>query len=294
MWAPTWERVRGAIASPWRARSRAADRGRPPGRPRVPTSRDHHADGDRPPTAPRRRARTRRRQRPPPGREGFRDTGLPAAGRGGGGSARRAARRRALPRGRCLRLTGRRGGISGRTGRSRTVAAGRGSLLLGPGRRKRIRHQPARPPSGAWLPAVLRIAAAAYLDPAFQRRPDRRAHHPDRCGPALAAAAVPGGFPAMDGTRGRHRRRQPGHPRPGPTSPGWSSGRRPARSRTCTKGDVTVVESTVDDLDPFGCGLRSFRRCGRLRLPAGLLVHSFVVRLLSTAAPGRSSPPAVR
>ena len=95
-------------------------------------------------------------------------------------------------------------------------------------------------------PAVLRIAAAAGLDLASG---DLTGERTTPTGAALlAAAATPGGFPAMTvravGTGGGGRDTQD---RPNITRVviGTSGAERDLR-----EGDVTVVESTVDDLDP--------------------------------------------
>jgi pyridinium-3,5-bisthiocarboxylic acid mononucleotide nickel chelatase len=95
-------------------------------------------------------------------------------------------------------------------------------------------------------PAVLRIAAAAGLDLAGG---DLTGERSTPTGAALlAAAAAPGGFPAMTvravGTGGG-RRETPDRPNITRVVIGKSSAEQDLR-----EGDVTVVESTVDDLDP--------------------------------------------
>jgi len=96
-------------------------------------------------------------------------------------------------------------------------------------------------------PAVLRIAAAAGLDLASGG--DLTGERSTPTGAALlAAAAAPGGFPAMTvravGTGGGGRD-TPDRPNITRVVIGESS----AEQDLC-EGDVTVVESTVDDLDP--------------------------------------------
>jgi pyridinium-3,5-bisthiocarboxylic acid mononucleotide nickel chelatase len=95
-------------------------------------------------------------------------------------------------------------------------------------------------------PAVLRIAAAAGLDLAGG---DLTGERTTPTGAALlAAAATPGGFPAMTvravGTGGGGRD-TPDRPNITRVVIGASGAERDLR-----EGDVTVVESTVDDLDP--------------------------------------------
>ena len=95
-------------------------------------------------------------------------------------------------------------------------------------------------------PAVLRIAAAAGLDLASG---DLTGERTTPTGAALlAAAATPGGFPAMTvravGTGGGGRD-TPDRPNITRVVIGASGAERDLR-----EGDVTVVESTVDDLDP--------------------------------------------
>jgi len=95
-------------------------------------------------------------------------------------------------------------------------------------------------------PAVLRIAAAAGLDLASG---DLTGERTTPTGAALlAAAATPGGFPAMTvravGTGGGGRD-TPDRPNITRVVVGASGAERDLR-----EGDVTVVESTVDDLDP--------------------------------------------
>jgi len=95
-------------------------------------------------------------------------------------------------------------------------------------------------------PAVLQIAAAAGLDLAGG---DLTGERTTPTGAALlAAAAAPGGFPAMTvravGTGGG-RRDTPDRPNITRVVIGESSAEQDLR-----EGDVTVVESTVDDLDP--------------------------------------------
>jgi hypothetical protein len=95
-------------------------------------------------------------------------------------------------------------------------------------------------------PAVLRIAAAAGLDLASG---DLTGERTTPTGAALlAAAATPGGFPAMTvravGTGGGGRD-TPDRPNITRVVIGESGAERDLR-----EGDVTVVESTVDDLDP--------------------------------------------
>jgi uncharacterized protein (TIGR00299 family) protein len=95
-------------------------------------------------------------------------------------------------------------------------------------------------------PAVLRIAAAAGLDLAGG---DLAGERTTPTGAALlAAAATPGGFPAMTvravGTGGGGRD-TPDRPNITRVVIGVSGAERDLR-----EGDVTVVESTVDDLDP--------------------------------------------
>ena len=95
-------------------------------------------------------------------------------------------------------------------------------------------------------PAVLRIAAAAGLDLASG---DLTGERTTPTGAALlAAAAAPGGFPAMTvravGTGGGGRD-TPDRPNITRVVIGASGAERDLR-----EGDVTVVESTVDDLDP--------------------------------------------
>ena len=96
-------------------------------------------------------------------------------------------------------------------------------------------------------PAVLRIAAAAGLDLAGG---DLTGERTTPTGAALlAAAATPGGFPAMTvravGTGGGGRD-TPDRPNITRVVVGAASG----AERDLHEGDVTVVESTVDDLDP--------------------------------------------
>ncbi len=100
-------------------------------------------------------------------------------------------------------------------------------------------------------PAVLRIAAAAGLDlaggdPAGRDLPGERTTPTGAA--LLAAAATPGGFPAMTvravGTGGGSRD-TPDRPNITRVVIGTSTAERDLR-----EGDVTVVESTVDDLDP--------------------------------------------
>jgi uncharacterized protein (DUF111 family) len=95
-------------------------------------------------------------------------------------------------------------------------------------------------------PAVLRIAAAAGLDLASG---DLTGERTTPTGAALlAAAATPGGFPAMTvravGTGGGSRD-TPDRPNITRVVIGAAGAERDLR-----EGDVTVVESTVDDLDP--------------------------------------------
>ena len=95
-------------------------------------------------------------------------------------------------------------------------------------------------------PAVLRIAAAAGLELASG---DLTGERTTPTGAALlAAAATPGGFPAMTvravGTGGGGRD-TPDRPNITRVVIGASGAERDLR-----EGDVTVVESTVDDLDP--------------------------------------------
>src|SRR6201996_1640582 len=95
-------------------------------------------------------------------------------------------------------------------------------------------------------PAVLRIAAAAGLELASG---DLTGERTTPTGAALlAAAATPGGFPAMTvravGTGGGGRD-TPDRPNITRVVIGTSSAEQDLRD-----GDVTVVESTVDDLDP--------------------------------------------
>ncbi len=96
-------------------------------------------------------------------------------------------------------------------------------------------------------PAVLRIAAAAGLDLASG---DLTGERTTPTGAALlAAAAVPGSFPAMTvravGTGGGGRD-TPDRPNITRVVVGAAS----AADRDLGEGEVTVVESTVDDLDP--------------------------------------------
>ena len=96
-------------------------------------------------------------------------------------------------------------------------------------------------------PAVLRIAAAAGLDLASG---DLAGERTTPTGAALlAAAAVPGGFPAMTvravGTGGGGRD-TPDRPNITRVVVGAAS----AAQQDLREGEVTVVESTVDDLDP--------------------------------------------
>ena len=96
-------------------------------------------------------------------------------------------------------------------------------------------------------PAVLRIAAAAGLDLAGG---DLTGERTTPTGAALlAAAATPGGFPAMTvravGTGGGGRD-TPDRPNITRVVVGAAS----AAERDLREGDVTVVETTVDDLDP--------------------------------------------
>ena len=96
-------------------------------------------------------------------------------------------------------------------------------------------------------PAVLRIAAAAGLDLADG---DLTGERSTPTGAALlAAAATPGGFPAMTvravGTGGGGRD-TPDRPNITRVVVGAAAG----AERDLREGDVTVVESTVDDLDP--------------------------------------------
>jgi uncharacterized protein (DUF111 family) len=96
-------------------------------------------------------------------------------------------------------------------------------------------------------PAVLRIAAAAGLDLASG---DLTGERTTPTGAALlAAAAVPGGFPAMTvravGTGGGGRD-TPDRPNITRVVVGAAS----AVGQELREGEVTVVESTVDDLDP--------------------------------------------
>ena len=100
-------------------------------------------------------------------------------------------------------------------------------------------------------PAVLRIAAAAGLNLAGSdlASGDLAGERTTPTGAALvAAAATPGGFPAMTvravGTGGGGRD-TPDRPNITRVVIGVSSAERDLR-----EGDVTVVESTVDDLDP--------------------------------------------
>jgi hypothetical protein len=95
-------------------------------------------------------------------------------------------------------------------------------------------------------PAVLRIAAAAGLDLAGG---DLTGERTTPTGAALlAASATPGGFPAMTvravGTGGGGRDTPD---RPNITRVVIGAG---GAERDLREGDVTVVESTVDDLDP--------------------------------------------
>jgi pyridinium-3,5-bisthiocarboxylic acid mononucleotide nickel chelatase len=95
-------------------------------------------------------------------------------------------------------------------------------------------------------PAVLHIAAAAGLDLASG---DLTGERTTPTGAALvAAAATPGGFPAMTvravGTGGGARDTPD---RPNITRVVIGA---PGAERDLREGDVTVVESTVDDLDP--------------------------------------------
>src|SRR4029077_14349450 len=101
------------------------------------------------------------------------------------------------------------------------------------------------------VPAVLRIAAAAGLDLAGGDLTggDLTGERTTPTGAALlAAAATPGGFPAMTvrtvGTGGGGRD-TPDRPNVTRVVVGASGAERVLR-----EGDVTVVESTVDDLDP--------------------------------------------
>ena len=121
-------------------------------------------------------------------------------------------------------------------------------------------------------PAVLRIAAAAGLDlaggdPAGGDLPGERTTPTGAA--LLAAAATPGGFPAMTvravGTGGGSRD-TPDRPNITRVVIGTSGAERDLR-----EGDVTVVESTVDDLDPrlWPSVLQAVRAARRL----GLLVH---------------------
>ncbi len=96
-------------------------------------------------------------------------------------------------------------------------------------------------------PAVLRIAAAAGLD---LTSGDLTGERTTPTGAALlAAAAVPGGFPAMTvravGTGGGGRD-TPDRPNITRVVVGAAS----AADRDLREGEVTVVETTVDDLDP--------------------------------------------
>ena len=95
-------------------------------------------------------------------------------------------------------------------------------------------------------PAVLRIAAAAGLDLAGGELTGERSTPTGAA--LLAAAATPGGFPAMTvravGTGGGGRD-TPDRPNITRVVIGESSAERDLR-----EGDVIVVESTVDDLDP--------------------------------------------
>lgn len=96
-------------------------------------------------------------------------------------------------------------------------------------------------------PAVLRIAATAGLDLACGDLAGERTT-PTGAG-LLAAAALPGGFPAMTvravGTGGGCRD-TPDRPNITRVVVGEAS----AAERNPHEGDVTVVETTVDDLDP--------------------------------------------
>jgi len=96
-------------------------------------------------------------------------------------------------------------------------------------------------------PAVLRIAAAAGLDLAGGELAGERTTPTGAA--LLAAAATPGGFPAMAvravGTGGGGRD-TPDRPNITRVVIGAASG----AERDLREGDVTVVESTVDDLDP--------------------------------------------
>jgi pyridinium-3,5-bisthiocarboxylic acid mononucleotide nickel chelatase len=110
-------------------------------------------------------------------------------------------------------------------------------------------------------PAVLQIAAEAGLELGGG---DLAGERTTPTGAALlAAAAVPGGFPAMTvravGTGGGGR-----DPADRPNITRVILGTAPAAARNWHEGEVTVVESTVDDLDPrlWPSVLRAVRDAG--------------------------------
>ncbi len=150
-------------------------------------------------------------------------------------------------------------------------------------------------------PAVLRIAAAAGLNLASGDRANGDLAGGDLTGERttptgaalLAAVATPGGFPAMTvravGTGGGGRD-TPDRPNITRVVIGASSAERELR-----EGDVTVVESTVDDLDPrlWPSVLQAVRAAGAWDCWCTPIVgrHGRPVRSSPPCALNRSFPP---